>query len=369
MRIFYGTGAAKIKKDLKKMAARKIKTAKAKTTGKPGAAEAPEQTTGKRGPRRKAVTPKLRILYIDDEKVNIANFESVFGEDYQILSAESGEEALKIFKKEEGIAMVISDQRMPGMSGVELLEKIYRLNPDPVRMILTGFKDIEDIIGAINQGRVHRYILKPWEEKEIRPVLKQAGQLYQLTMENRQLVEDLQKKNRELEKLNNDNQKMNKRLLEDILRRQETEEELALRTRELEEANNAMKVLLKQSGEAKQEMESKILSNIRDLIMPYIDDLEKRLDDRQDLLYVKVVKANLDQITSSFSNRLAVKLNLTPRELQIAELVRQGRTSKDIAKLLSLSRRTVETYRDNLRRKLSVKNKKQNLRSLLLSIH
>lgn len=351
----------------------KISKNKGKTkTAKP-AKSAPGTRTAKaaagRAPRRKAEVPRLKILYIDDERINLLNFESAFGKEYEILNAESGEDALRIFKQESDVSMVISDQRMPGMSGVELLEKIYRLNPEPVRMILTGYKDIEDILGAINQGRVHRYILKPWEEKEIRPVLKQAGELFRLTTENRRLIEELQAKNKELTKLNADNQKMNKKLLEDILRRQEVEEELAVRSRELEEANNAMKVLLKQSSDAKQEMESKILSNIRDLILPYIDELENRLDDRQDLLYVNVVKANLEQITSSFSNRLAMKLNLTPRELQIAELVRQGRTSKDIAKLLSLSRRTVETYRDNLRRKLNVKNKKQNLRSLLLSIH
>lgn len=342
--------------------ARKEKTTEAAT------AEKTPKITTKRGPGRKAGR-KLKILYVDDEQINLINFETAFGKDYEIITASAGQEALKIFKEQEDIAMVVSDQRMPGMSGVELLEKIYKLDPVPVRMILTAYKDIEDIIGAINQGQVYRYILKPWEDKEVRPILKQGGDFYLLTRENNRLVNELKTKNKELEKLNTENQKMNRKLMEDIIRRQEAEEELALRTRELEEANNAMKILLKQSSEAKQEMESKILSNIRDLIMPYIDDLASRLDDRQDLLYVKVIKANLEQITSSFSNRLAVKLNLTPRELQIAELVRQGRTSKDIAGLLNLSRRTVETYRDNLRRKLNVKNKKQNLRSLLLSIH
>lgn len=318
---------------------------------------------------RKAESRKLKVLYVDDEKINLVNFQAAFGKDYEILTAESGEKALKAFKKEGDIALVVSDQRMPGMTGVELLEKIFKLDPVPVRMILTAYKDMEDILGAINKGHVYRYILKPWDDKEVRPILKQAGDFYRLTKENNRLVDELKDKNKELEKLNAENQTMNRKLMEDIIRRQEVEEELALRSRELEEANNAMKILLKQSSEAKQEMESKILSNIRDLIMPYIDDLQERLDDRQDLLYVKVIKANLEQITSSFSNRLAVKLNLTPRELQIAELVRQGRTSKDIANLLGLSRRTVETYRDNLRRKLNVKNKKQNLRSLLLSIH
>jgi DNA-binding NarL/FixJ family response regulator len=355
-----------------RMTGKTIKSTKKAKTAKensPGRTARTAKTAGKKAPRERTEASKLKVLYIDDEKINLLNFEAAFGKTYEILNAGSGEEALKIFKQEADIAMVISDQRMPGMTGVELLEKIHRLNPEPVRMILTGYKDIEDILGAINQGRVYRYILKPWEEKEIKPVLKQAGELYLLTRQNRMLVEELQAKNKEFVKLNADIQKMNKKLLEDILRRQEVEEELAIRSRELEEANNAMKVLLKQSGDSKQEMESKILSNIRDLILPYIDELAERLDDREDLLYINVVRANLEQITSSFSNRLAMKLNLTPRELQIAELVRQGRTSKDIAKLLNLSRRTVETYRDNLRRKLDVKNKKQNLRSLLLSIH
>jgi DNA-binding NarL/FixJ family response regulator len=355
-----------------RMTGKTIKSTKKAKTAKensPGRTARTTKTAGKKAPRERTEASKLKVLYIDDEKINLLNFEAAFGKTYEILNAGSGEEALKIFKQEADIAMVISDQRMPGMTGVELLEKIHRLNPEPVRMILTGYKDIEDILGAINQGRVYRYILKPWEEKEIKPVLKQAGELYLLTRQNRMLVEELQAKNKEFVKLNADIQKMNKKLLEDILRRQEVEEELAIRSRELEEANNAMKVLLKQSGDSKQEMESKILSNIRDLILPYIDELAERLDDREDLLYINVVRANLEQITSSFSNRLAMKLNLTPRELQIAELVRQGRTSKDIAKLLNLSRRTVETYRDNLRRKLDVKNKKQNLRSLLLSIH
>jgi DNA-binding NarL/FixJ family response regulator len=341
---------------------------KAKTTEAAPVAKTPK-ITGKRPPRKKVEDRKLKILYVDDEKINLVNFETAFGKEYEIITAGSGEEALKVFRQEDDIAIIVSDQRMPGISGVELLEKIYKLDPVPVRMILTAYKDIEDIIGAINQGRVYRYILKPWEDKEVRPILKQGGEFYLLTKENDRLVDELKTKNKELEKLNTENQKMNRKLMEDIIRRQETEEELALRTRELEESGNAMKILLKQSSEAKQEMESKMLSNIRDLIMPYINDLTERLDDRQDLLYVKVIKANLEQITSSFSNRLAVKLNLTPRELQIAELVRQGRTSKDIANLLGLSRRTVETYRDNLRRKLDVKNKKQNLRSLLLSIH
>ncbi|MDA8165621.1 MAG: response regulator [Desulfobacteraceae bacterium] len=148
--------------------ARKEKTTEAAT------AEKTPKITTKRGPGRKAGR-KLKILYVDDEQINLINFETAFGKDYEIITASAGQEALKIFKEQEDIAMVVSDQRMPGMSGVELLEKIYKLDPVPVRMILTAYKDIEDIIGAINQGQVYRYILKPWEDKEVRPILKQGA--------------------------------------------------------------------------------------------------------------------------------------------------------------------------------------------------
>ena len=144
--------------------------------------------------------------------------------------------------------------------------------------------------------------------------------------------------------------------------------EMQRKTRELEEVNAAMRVLLKQSAEAKQELEENLLENIRDLVMPYLDRLEIQLTGQRGKTLVKVIKSNLEQITEPFSKDLFFDYpKLTPREIKIADLVRSGRTSKEIAELLNISRRTVESYRDKLRAKLKIKNKKTNLRSYLLS--
>jgi DNA-binding NarL/FixJ family response regulator len=306
---------------------------------------------------------KTKILYVDDEAANLSTFAMALKDDYEVITAGSGKEALKLFKKGKNIEIVIADQRMPEMSGVELLEQIHAINPDPIRMILTAYIDVEDIISAINRGHVYNYIIKPWEEENLRITLKQAHESYVLAKENRQLVKELEKKNKEMKKLN-------KQLEEDIEARKQTEEELESRTIELEEANIATKILLKQGAEAKKEMENKVLSNIKDLVLPYVEELGEKLTDRRELIYINVIKANIDQITSSFSQSLSAKaMGLTPREIQVADLVRQGRTNREIGELLKLSTRTVEFYRDNLRKKFGLKNMKVNLRSYLLSLN
>lgn len=138
-------------------------------------------------------------------------------------------------------------------------------------------------------------------------------------------------------------------------------------TKKLEEANDALKVLLEQSTNAKHEMEEKILENIKLLVMPYIDELETRLQDTQEQSFLLEISANIETITSSFLKNIRSEyLNLTPREIQVANLIRQGRTNKDIALLLNLSVRTIEYYRMKLRKKFNISNKKISLRSYLL---
>jgi PAS domain S-box-containing protein len=154
----------------------------------------------------------------------------------------------------------------------------------------------------------------------------------------------------------------------DITERKRVFVEMQRKTQELEEVNAAMKVLLRQSSESKKEMEEKVLANLKDLVIPHLEELEIQLAGNRSKILVNVIKSNLEQITSPFSRSLSSGLDrLTPREIQIADLVRNGRTNKEIAELLSISSRTVESYRDKLRTKLKIKNKKTNLRSYLLS--
>ncbi len=147
------------------------------------------------------------------------------------------------------------------------------------------------------------------------------------------------------------------------------EKELEAKTRDLEEVNAALRVLLKKRDEDKTELEEKVLSNVTQVIGPYVEKLKKtELDERQKD-YLSVLESNLGDIISPFSRAVSSRyLNLTPAELQVANLVKQGKTTKEIAELLNLSRETIGFHRRNIREKIGIKSKKVNLRTQLLSI-
>jgi PAS domain S-box-containing protein len=149
----------------------------------------------------------------------------------------------------------------------------------------------------------------------------------------------------------------------------EREKELEMQANNLEEVNAALRVLLKQREEDKKELEEKVLFNMKELVEPYLAKLkDTELDDRQEAV-LDILESNLNDIISPFSRNLYFSyLNLTPAEMQIAALIRHGRTTKEIASLLTLSSRTVETHRKNIRKKLGLTDKKANLRTKLLSL-
>lgn len=120
------------------------------------------------------------VLYVDDERANLLVFRHNFSDQFTVLTAESGEEALKILQRET-VAILITDQRMPGMSGVELAERVQREHPDIVRMILTAYTDVNAAMEAINRGQVSRYITKPWRGEELAALLRGSIELFTLT--------------------------------------------------------------------------------------------------------------------------------------------------------------------------------------------
>jgi len=157
------------------------------------------------------------------------------------------------------------------------------------------------------------------------------------------------------------------KLTEKALR--QSEEELKEQKQSLEEANIALKVLLKQRENDKAELEQKVLSNIRQLVLPYVDKLKTaRLKPREKTL-VDIVEAHLNDIVSPLLQRLSsAKLVLTPQEIQVAALVKEGKSSKEIAGILHVSPTTVNFHRKNLRKKFNLSNTRQNLRAYLLSL-
>ncbi|MBE9076608.1 response regulator [Romeria aff. gracilis LEGE 07310] len=122
--------------------------------------------------RRTAAKPK--ILVVDDEPDNLDLLYRTFYRDFKVLRAESGQAALAALEEQPDIAVIISDQRMPGMSGTELLRLTADRYPSLIRIMLTGYTDVEDLVDAINQGKVFKYVTKPWEEVELKAVVQQA---------------------------------------------------------------------------------------------------------------------------------------------------------------------------------------------------
>ncbi|PSB47558.1 adenylate cyclase, partial [filamentous cyanobacterium Phorm 6] len=118
--------------------------------------------------------PKIKILVVDDEPDNLDLLYRTFHRDYKVFRAESGPAALEILAKEGEVAVIISDQRMPKMSGTEFLSLTAAQYPDVIRIILTGYTDVEDLVEAINAGKVFKYVTKPWDAEELKNIVTQA---------------------------------------------------------------------------------------------------------------------------------------------------------------------------------------------------
>jgi PAS domain S-box-containing protein len=149
----------------------------------------------------------------------------------------------------------------------------------------------------------------------------------------------------------------------------EKEAELSLKAKSLEDLNTALRVLLKEREKDKTDLEEKVLSNVKDLVLPYIEKIKKTSLDSNQMSCIDILGSNLEEIVSPFARKLSSRfLGLTPMEIKVANLVKEGKTTKEIAEFMNLSPKTVEFHRDNIREKLGIKKSKTNLRTYLLSM-
>ncbi|MES1209150.1 MAG: sigma-54 dependent transcriptional regulator [Pseudomonadota bacterium] len=133
---------------------------------------------------------KFPVLVVDDEQDNLDAFRFNFGKSFQLLYASSGDQALELARQHD-IAVVVTDQRMPRMTGLELLRAVRETRPDAIGIIVTAFTDVDVLIEAITLGRIYRYVTKPWDSKEMRGILTQAVERFQLGRENQRLQQQL----------------------------------------------------------------------------------------------------------------------------------------------------------------------------------
>lgn len=130
------------------------------------------------GERRERRSKKAKLMVVDDERDNLDLLYRTFRRDFQVYRAESAKAALEILDQEGEMAIIISDQRMPEMNGTEFLGKTVEQYPDTIRILLTGYTDVEDLVEAINAGKVFKYIVKPWNPTELKALIEQASETY-----------------------------------------------------------------------------------------------------------------------------------------------------------------------------------------------
>jgi response regulator RpfG family c-di-GMP phosphodiesterase len=168
-----------------------------------------------------ALKYKHTIFLADDEESILKSLQRLFRkEGYEILTATNGVEGLKILQTlEKPISLIISDQRMPEMTGAEFLEQAKKISPDAIRFLLTGFASMDAIIDAINKGSIHRYINKPWDDNDLLFQVRQALEQYELIIENKRLLALTRKQNKELDDYNKNLEKIVEERTKEILKK------------------------------------------------------------------------------------------------------------------------------------------------------
>lgn len=145
----------------------------------------------------------VRILFVDDERNVLRSLERLFlEEEYEIFTAASGREGLETLEQSGPFQLIVSDYRMPSMNGVEFLSEVYRRWPETERIILSGYADTAAIVAAINEGRIYKFIAKPWNDDELLQTIREVLDRYELRASNRRLLEELSIANTGLKALN-----------------------------------------------------------------------------------------------------------------------------------------------------------------------
>lgn len=146
---------------------------------------------------------KHTLLIVDDEVDVLESLRHLFHRAYRVVTASSGDQAVEALRGTE-VHLILSDQRMPGMTGDVFLSHARRLQPDAIRMLFTGYADIQAVINAVNEGHIFRYILKPWDAAELEGVIRQAAEQYELLADRKRLIVELQGANSQLKQANDD---------------------------------------------------------------------------------------------------------------------------------------------------------------------
>jgi len=284
----------------------------------------------------------ISVLAIDDDPDILGMIEKRLRSwHYQVMTGENGKAAIEILSVRRP-NLVITDLFMPEMDGFALLAYIHRKMPDLPVIVLSGQGELKDAIAALRLG-AWDYVYKPIEEMAfLRMTIDKVLEKAHLLAENRNYRDHLEALVAEKSAV------------------------LIEKTIGLEKANEALKVLLDQREIEKNSIEQTMVSNLKRFVLPYLDDIETVKTGKETKAYVNIIRANIAQLIAPVSRKLSgTYLDFTPTEVKVADLIRQGRSTKAIAEALSASTSTVAIHRNNIRKKLGILNQKVNLRNYL----
>ena len=300
-----------------------------------------------------------RILIVDDEVIITSQLEALLTSvGYSVVGvAFSSEEAVPM-ARETKPDLILMDIFMEEMSsGINAAQKIKDELNIPV-IFISGYSE-EELVSKAKQVEPLGYLLKPFQANQVTTSIEVALHKFKIDREFKEAHDSLEKQFLE----------RNEELISAYETIKERQQELEIRTLELEETNGVLKILIERREADKRELEEKVLANVKTLVDPYLRKLrENDLSPTQNI-YLQILESNLADITAPFLRNLAMKYTgLTPKEVQVAVHVKDGKSTKQIAQIIDTTVRAVEFHRHSLRDKLNLRNKKANLRTFLMSL-
>lgn len=289
--------------------------------------------------------PEPAILYVDDDAGNLTVFKLAFLQEFNVLTADSAKAATELLKQHE-VAVILSDQRMPKMTGTEFFKSIQHLYPDTVRMIMTAYTDIEVVISAVNDCGIFRYMTKPWNQEELKLALVNAHETYTLRKRNRMLIDELQAANKKLNDSLDETRRMNT--------------ELAQHSVEVLQKNENMAKVKDQLAEA--------IGNI-DREMQSLKSMQSQLNTAlRGTKHWKEFLNIFEKVNQEFYQKLSrMSQDLSPGEMKLCALIKMNMGNKEVAQILGISPQSVNMARYRLKKKLAP-DQDLTLEQLLLSL-
>jgi DNA-binding response OmpR family regulator/DNA-binding CsgD family transcriptional regulator len=277
-------------------------------------------------------TDQYDILIVDDTPDSLGLLNRILEErGYRVRAATNGRHALKAVEVRLP-DLILLDVKMPEMDGYEVCRRLKANEQSrnvPV-IFISAYGEIAEKVHGFKVGAVD-FITKPYEEQEVLARVQTHLRLRELT--------------------------------------ERLEEKVSQRTEKLAAANKALKALLDQREIEKESIEQTMVANFKRFVFPYLEELDRLKPGDDAKPYVNIIRTNVEKLISPISSRLSgVYQDFTPAEMKVADLIRQGKSTKSIAKQLNTSPRTVEKHRNNIRKKLGILNKKVNLSTYLKSL-